>query len=288
MFDRSGPENPYATWTQVYVPYCSGDAHIGHADLASLKLRGFDNAVSVLSAVTAEAPSEVALTGGSAGGSGAFSHIATLAQLAEPAGTATWSVVDNASVSARTPALNTEIYAAWSVEVWLDAVGYPDVAAPTGDGTTTLSPWLAEAVWTPFMMDNPGHPYTYVGYVADATQASEMGLDEPIEQQQLAFHESLVDVLDAAAAEGIELTHYIQCGTDHTSLAGPAFYEVLAEQDLTPAQVLAANLEGAATSAACADCLTSWEGIDTTCLSEWLSAGCPAESALLGPDGCGL
>lgn len=78
VFDATNPENPFAVWTQVFVSYCTGDAHLGATDAAyttsagrqlSIHHRGRANVQSALDWVYANypAPSRVFVSGASAG-----------------------------------------------------------------------------------------------------------------------------------------------------------------------------------------------------------------------------
>jgi hypothetical protein len=87
--DASVPDNPIAGFTQVFIPYCTGDVHIGAADATyvfdngngpvqwTIQHRGYDNVVAVLDWVSdhyetvGAPPHTVLLTGASAGGYGA-------------------------------------------------------------------------------------------------------------------------------------------------------------------------------------------------------------------------
>ena len=77
-FDASNPENPFAGWTQVFVSYCTGDAHLGARDAAyttsagktlTLHHRGKANVQSALDWVYENypAPGRIFVGGGSAG-----------------------------------------------------------------------------------------------------------------------------------------------------------------------------------------------------------------------------
>ncbi|MFN3910887.1 pectin acetylesterase-family hydrolase [Hyphomonas sp.] len=77
-FDSANPENPFAGWTQVFVSYCTGDAHLGARDATyttstgkelTIHHRGKANVQSALDWVYANypAPSRVFVGGGSAG-----------------------------------------------------------------------------------------------------------------------------------------------------------------------------------------------------------------------------
>jgi hypothetical protein len=88
--DAGNPANPIREFTQVFIPYCTGDVHIGAADTTyafetatgpvqwTIQHRGFANVVAVLEwlsdhyqHVLGEVPHTVLLAGASAGGYGA-------------------------------------------------------------------------------------------------------------------------------------------------------------------------------------------------------------------------
>ncbi len=77
-FDAGNRENPFAGWTQVFVSYCTGDAHLGDRDMTyttsagkqlTIHHRGKANVQSALDWVYANypAPERVFVGGGSAG-----------------------------------------------------------------------------------------------------------------------------------------------------------------------------------------------------------------------------
>ena len=77
-FDLSNPENPFTGWTQVFVSYCTGDAHLGGRDVTypkqagggiTIHHRGKANVQSALDWVYENypAPGRIFVGGGSAG-----------------------------------------------------------------------------------------------------------------------------------------------------------------------------------------------------------------------------
>lgn len=86
IYDDTSPEYPFADWTLVHVPYCTGDIHWGDnvADYGDFELnhKGFVNAQAVLSWVYEKYPSpeHVLVTGCSAGAYGAILHSAYIAE----------------------------------------------------------------------------------------------------------------------------------------------------------------------------------------------------------------
>ncbi len=103
LFDRRNPENPFKEYTQVFVPYCSGDVHWGSKDTTytlptpagplpwTIRHRGTDNFLAVIDWLRKNGRREyrvdlgrvqdVTVTGASAGGYGAmiaYAHVAEL------------------------------------------------------------------------------------------------------------------------------------------------------------------------------------------------------------------
>ena len=77
IFDLDNPKNPFKEWSIVYIPYCTGDLHIGANDATYLpgvmvKHRGFVNFQAVSEWIKANfvGPKQIFLTGSSAGGFG--------------------------------------------------------------------------------------------------------------------------------------------------------------------------------------------------------------------------
>lgn len=83
IYDLNNNANPYKGWTQVYVPYCTGDIHLGSADVKyndgnggtySIHHRGGTNARAVLDWLANKYPTaaEVNVDGCSAGSYGSI------------------------------------------------------------------------------------------------------------------------------------------------------------------------------------------------------------------------
>ena len=74
VFDFENPENPLADYSFVYVPYCTGDGHLGskttrYADDLTVEHRGYDDSLAALDHLVATYPdvAELVVTGVSAG-----------------------------------------------------------------------------------------------------------------------------------------------------------------------------------------------------------------------------
>jgi hypothetical protein len=78
LLDRTLPGNPFATWTVVFVPYCTGDVHAGdsvqtHGGVG-WSHHGYANLQAAVARMAAELapPAQVVVAGSSAGGFGAL------------------------------------------------------------------------------------------------------------------------------------------------------------------------------------------------------------------------
>ncbi|MFN4184908.1 MAG: pectin acetylesterase-family hydrolase [Hyphomonas sp.] len=45
VFDSANPANPFAGWTQVFVPYCTGDSHLGSRDVTYTTTAGTETVI---------------------------------------------------------------------------------------------------------------------------------------------------------------------------------------------------------------------------------------------------
>lgn len=87
IFDAGAPDNPVRDWTQVYIPYCTGDMHLGDRAGAVVdgvdgvhQFRGFANTAAFLDRLvpTFADVDEVLVVGTSAGGIGAVAHFPSI------------------------------------------------------------------------------------------------------------------------------------------------------------------------------------------------------------------
>lgn len=84
---KEDPANPFADWSLVHVPYCTGDVHWGSAtkvysDTLTIEHQGLKNVEAVLDWVAAHYDPEVVfITGCSAGAYGAIGHAVRIARL---------------------------------------------------------------------------------------------------------------------------------------------------------------------------------------------------------------
>ncbi len=89
VLDAGAASDPFAGWTKVFVPYCTGDVHSGdtvttytgpQGQTAAFHHVGHANVLAALGRIVAEvpAPSRVVVSGSSAGGFGSFINYPTL------------------------------------------------------------------------------------------------------------------------------------------------------------------------------------------------------------------
>jgi hypothetical protein len=90
IFDAGNPENPFREFAIVFIPYCTGDVHVGDTlrsygddpDAAPVAHRGYRNVTAVLDRLSAwdRQPDTVVVVGASAGAYGALFHAPAVAR----------------------------------------------------------------------------------------------------------------------------------------------------------------------------------------------------------------
>jgi hypothetical protein len=123
IFDRALAGNPFARWTIVFVPYCTGDVHAGdsvgfHAG-ATWSHHGWRNLHAAFDAATAALPrpAELVVAGSSAGGFGALAAYDLVRAIWDPAGGTTASLVDDSGPTLVGTAIPPALLSTWW-EVW--------------------------------------------------------------------------------------------------------------------------------------------------------------------------
>jgi hypothetical protein len=142
VLDRANPDNLFASWTVVYVPYCTSDIHWGrttreYAGGLVQHHKGFFNAAAALGWVFdhVDQPEMVVMSGCSAGGYGALLHSAYVAQHYPQAKV---RVLVDAAAGITTPSFIRDSLTAWDAlpsltgakplsDVDVDALGFEDV-----------------------------------------------------------------------------------------------------------------------------------------------------------------
>ncbi len=218
LFDLANPKNPFADYSMVFVPYCTGDVHLGNAthdygDGVVVEHKGSINATTALKKMAETFPdaTEVVVTGAS-GGSVPSPLYAGLTHDVLP--TARISVfADGSGAYPDIPVINATIGAVWGT---MNAVpAWSEYAA------ITLETWSLPGLFVKSGAHDPTIAFARHDYAFDETQqffASLAGIPA----------DRLVDLIDKNEAQieagGVELDSYISPGHDHTVIGTPEFY----------------------------------------------------------------
>ncbi len=218
VFDLNDPANPFKDWSFVYVPYCTGDLHLGdnvneYSEDVTVSHKGFVNASAAYDTLLEEFgdASEVVVTGSSAGGvpSPMFGALA-----ADDLPDAQVSVLADASGAyPSSPAVNAGIGALWGT-----FNNVPDW--PENEGLTAEQ-WGVTDLFVQAGLHAPDVRFARYDNAYDDVQSS---------FSELAGFagDDLKDTIQANEAYiedgGVPVASYLAPGTDHTILGTPALY----------------------------------------------------------------
>ncbi len=123
IFDRTLAGNPFASWTIVFVPYCTGDVHAGDSHQSyggtAWNHHGYRNLQAAVAAITSALPrpAEVVVAGSSAGGFGSLAAYGMVRAEWDAAGATSASLVDDSGPTFVTTAIPGQLLADWW-EMW--------------------------------------------------------------------------------------------------------------------------------------------------------------------------
>lgn len=220
IFDLQNPLNPVADYNMVFIPYCTGDVFTGsrivaYSDTLTIAHQGYTNARAVLDWVYANftQPSQVLVTGSSAGSLGSIYHTADI--MAQYAGV---PVVQLGDGYVGLIPENAPIQDAWSIEANLSDVVRADVAGAGADFTQALYRATATAF--------PQNIVAEFTTVADDVQVLFYGFMGGRRADVLAGIPAAIDDLQADLPN---FRGFVAAGSLHTILARPEFYTLEAE-----------------------------------------------------------
>ncbi len=219
IFDLDNAENPLADHSMVYVPYCTGDLHLGsnqnqYDEEVLVHHNGYTNAATALAGAAALFPDakEVVVAGSSAGSAGAPAFGGGAHDVWPDASIAV--VADASAAYPGTPEITLAIGALWGV---LDAVPLWPATADLPDEAWSLPGLFANST-----MHFPEIRFASYNDAFDEVQAaftSMIGLDSS----------NLVELIDATnesiREQGVDLVSWVSPGTEHTILGKAELYD---------------------------------------------------------------
>lgn len=218
IFDFANPENPFADWSIVYVPYCTGDVHIGNATTdygngVVVQHKGYVNGSTALQAMAERFPgaTEVVVAGESAGSVATPLYAGLTHDLLPDA--LIKVVADGSGAYPDVPAVNAFIGTQWGT---MNAVpDWPESAGVTPEEWSLPGLFVQAGKHAPDIVF-ARHDYAYDQTQAAFSQLAGVGGDELV--KMIDLNEQQIE------AGGVELWSYISPGDNHTVLGKPEFY----------------------------------------------------------------
>lgn len=230
ILDRTLAGNPFATWTMVFIPYCTGDVHAGdsrqdYGTAGTWNHHGYRNlgaAVARMAAALAP-PTQVVVAGSSAGGFGSLlAYDLVRAEWSAAAGTEGALVDDSGPTFVGTAipeAIRTAWWASWNLSSTVGA------HCPACEDGLDLS-----RIWAALRTRHGTDRFALVSTTEDATMRSFFGgIDGP------SFEAALRELAAKLAADPDAAVFQIGGSTRHAPLFSPfTSFLVEAAADETP------------------------------------------------------
>ncbi|MDY7106900.1 MAG: pectin acetylesterase-family hydrolase [Actinomycetota bacterium] len=218
ILDASQPDNPLADHSVVFVPYCTGDVHLGDAtteysDELTVEHKGYVNASAALDhlAETFGDATEVVVMGESAGGIAAPLYAGLASDLLPDAEISV--VADSAGAYPDVPQIGAIIGASWGVADIL-----PDWPEATGTG---LEDWSFPELFVQAGRHDPDLRLARHDYAYDAVQGGFVSFVAAGSGDVLTLIEQNEAQIEAA---GVEVASYLAPGIAHTVLRDGRLY----------------------------------------------------------------
>lgn len=217
IFDFADVRNPFADYSVVYVPYCTGDVHIGNATTKyapglTVHHNGYVNGTAALDhlAATFPAATEVAVMGESAGSVAAPLYAGLLSdRLPE----ARITVLAHGSGSYPDVRRFNELIAAWGFGNVIPA--WPENAGLTAER------WTFPRLFIQSGRHDPDIVFARVDYAYDETQQAWYPLVGVPAKDLLSLFDANENLIEGA---GVNLRSYVASGHEHVVLADGPFY----------------------------------------------------------------
>lgn len=236
IFKTDNPANPVRDWDMVYIPYCTGDIHIGSATKTytsvgnaalglppgvplTIQHRGFDNFMVVLewARKNFKNPNKVLVAGSSAGGYGATANAPWVARAFDDA--ELYVVADasqgvtNAGFDNGNPGRNS-----WNPQLDRRTFGSNSPALPGNELMRRAAQADRDGRYAQF---TTGFDGVQIGFYAVMAQQFGAGsCPNPV----VEWHNRMSAQIQSDASSLRNFRHYVAAGDFHTVLRSPAFY----------------------------------------------------------------
>ena len=218
IFDFANPLNPFADYSVVFVPYCTGDVHIGNINKdygngVTIRHNGFINGTTAMNKMVDEFPdaTKVVVAGTSAGSIPSPLYAGLVSDLLPDAKITV--LADGSGGYPDVPAVNSTIGANWGT---MNAVpAWPENAGQTSDT------WSLPGLFIQAFKHDPNITFARHDYAFDETQVgftALAGLPADDLDKLIDGNEQQIE------AAGVNLLSYISPGDSHTVIASPNFY----------------------------------------------------------------
>jgi len=221
VFDLANPANPVANWSMIFMPYCTGDVHLGtntevdYGDGIVVNHLGYTNAENGLDALISRFPNaeQILVTGSSAGGVPTPLFAGLVADAFPDADV--MGLPDGSGGYPSNPGLNALIG-----NLWGTSGAIPDW---TSTADVTAAEFGIPDLYGLAATEFPAIRWARFDHAYDGTQATFSalaGLADSTVKAVLDINEAL------AESSGIDLDVYVAPGTEHTILARPEMYDL--------------------------------------------------------------
>ena len=218
IFDLANPDNPFADYTFIFVPYCTGDVHLGdvtreYSPELTVEHNGFVNSTTALTYLVenyADA-AQVVVVGESAGAVAAPVYGGLVADLLPDAQVAV--LADSSGAYPNDPNLNIEVLGQWGTFETM-----PDWDVNEG---LTARDWGIPRFWVQAGLHDPEIAMARFDFAYDEVQTFFMdlaGLDTSDLATSIDANESAIE------SAGVVQHSYTAPGDDHGVVGDDAFY----------------------------------------------------------------
>lgn len=223
IFDFDNQANPLADWSFVFVPYCTGDVHLGdnrqdYGDGLVVDHNGFVNGEFALEHLVERfgEAGEVFVTGSSAGGVPAPLFAGLVSDRLPDA--AVTVLADGSGAYADSPAVNAAIGALWGT--------FANVPSWEVNAGLTPADWSIPGLFTQAGLHAPDIVFARHDHAFDSVQESFAAAAGTLSADVATLIAANAAEIEA---EGVPLVTYVAPGTDHTILGSGAVYSQTVE-----------------------------------------------------------